>query len=139
MTSAEGTGSSGAGAFLRFLMVGGLSYVVDLGTLLLLHDVAGWSVTAATSGAFLVAFVFTFTLNRQWVFPGSDGGVTGQVVRYLILVGANYLATLAIVVGLHAAGAPLAVAKTVAVAVLAVANFFLYRWFVFGTRAAEPA
>lgn len=124
-----------AGAFLRFLVVGGLSYVVDLGSLLFLYGLAGAPLAAATTGAFAIAFVLTFTLNRLWVFDAASGGVSGQVVRYLALVGLNYLATLVIVLGLTAAGAPVAVSKTVAVAVIAVANYFLYRHFVF----REPA
>jgi putative flippase GtrA len=124
------------GAFLRFLVTGGLSYVVDLGTLIGLNSGAGWSVGAATTGAYVVAFVFTFTLNRLWVFRASEGSPSGQVTRYLVLVGVNYLVTLGIVLGLTALAVPVVVAKTAAVVVIALSNFVVYRGWVFRTPGA---
>lgn len=123
--------------FGRFLTVGGLSYLVDVGVLVVLDSWAGWSVPAATTGAYLAAFVFTFTLNRLWVFRAGDGAATGQVFRYLVLVGINYLLTLGIVVGLTELGVAVVVAKTVATGVIAVGNFVVYRAWVFRTPG-EP-
>lgn len=124
------------GAFARFLVTGGISYLVDVGTLVALHSGLDWSLGLATTGAFAVAFVVTFTLNRIWVFQAGEEAAAGQVVRYLVLVGVNYLATLAIVLGLAQVGVPVVVAKTVAVVAIALSNFFLYRAFVFRTTGA---
>ena len=116
---------------MRFLVTGGLSYLVDVGTLVALNSGAGWSVGAATTGAYLVAFFFTFTLNRLWVFRADHSPAAGQATRYLLLVGVNYLLTLGIVLGLNSLGVPVVVAKTVATVVIALSNFFLYRGWVF--------
>jgi len=116
---------------VRFLLVGGVSYVVDLGALLALPHPLGLSLPTATTGAYLVAFVFTFTLNRLWVFGAGEQPVGGQMVRYLVLVGVNYLLTLVLVLGLVRLGVPVAVAKTVSVGLIAVLNFVAYRRFVF--------
>jgi putative flippase GtrA len=129
-------GRAPLGSFVRFLVTGGLSYLVDVGTLVALNSGAGWSVAAATTGAYVVAFFFTFTLNRLWVFRASEDSATGQVARYLVLVGVNYLVTLAIVVGLTALGVPVVVAKTASTVVIALSNFLVYRHWVF--RAAAP-
>ena len=123
------------GSFVRFLVTGGLSYLVDVGTLVALNSGAGWSVGAATTGAYLVAFFFTFTLNRVWVFRASGDSATGQATRYLILVGVNYVVTLAVVLGLTELGVPVVVAKTTATVVIALSNFVVYRGWVF--RAPE--
>src|SRR3954452_20268239 len=74
-----------SGTAWRFLVTGGLSYLVDTGTLILLHELSNWPVLWATTGAYLVAFVFIFTLNRVWVFEATDGAMGVQTVRYLIL------------------------------------------------------
>ncbi|WP_377325131.1 GtrA family protein [Pimelobacter simplex] len=126
-----------AGAFARFLVTGGISYLVDVGTLVALHSGLDWPLGLATTGAFAVAFVVTFTLNRIWVFQAGQEAAAGQVVRYLVLVGVNYVATLVIVLGLAHVGVPVVVAKTVAVVAIALSNFFLYRAFVF--RTTGPA
>lgn len=122
-------------AFARFLTAGGASYVVDVGTLVALHSGLDWSVGAATSGAYLVAFFFTFTINRLWVFRAGGSGTTGQVGRYLVLVGINYFLTLGIVLGLTGLGVDVVIAKTVAAAVIAVSNFAVYRFWVFRAPA----
>jgi putative flippase GtrA len=119
------------GSFARFLVTGGLSYLVDVGTLVALNSGAGWSVGAATSGAYLVAFFFTFTMNRIWVFRASGSSAAGQVSRYLVLVGVNYLVTLGIVLGLTSLGVAVVVAKTAATVVIALSNFVVYRGWVF--------
>lgn len=124
------------GSFVRFLVTGGLSYVVDVGVLVALNSGAGWSVGAATTGAYLVAFFFTFTLNRVWVFRASESPAVGQATRYLVLVGVNYVVTLAIVLGLTSLDTPVVVAKTAAVVVIALSNFVVYRRWVFRTPNA---
>lgn len=124
--------------FVRFLMVGGLSYLIDVGTLVGLDSGLGLPLAVATTGAYLAAFCVTFTLNRLWVFDAGDGSSGGQVLRYFVLVGVNYVLTLVIVLGLVGLGLAPAVAKTISVAVLAVLNFFLYRSFVFGSGTSGP-
>lgn len=115
----------------RFLVTGGLAYLVDTGALLSLHELANWPLPWATTGAYVGAFALTFMLNRTWVFDAPSGAMGPQLVRYLILVGLNYLLTLLLVLGLAALGLPVVVAKTISVAVIAVLNFFAYRSFVF--------
>jgi len=116
----------------RFLVSGGLTFLADIGTLKLLHGVLGVGLLWATTLAFAVAFVVNFTLSRQWTFPsGRDRPPHWQAVKFGALVVANLAATLVIVGGLAAAGLYYLLAKIIATAVNAVANFFLYRHWVF--------
>lgn len=116
---------------LRFLAVGGLSYVVDAGTLAALHGGLGVPLLAATSVAFATGLAVNFGLNRTVVFAARSGGLPGQFTRYLVLVGVNYLLTLLIVGGLAALGVNYLLAKTIAVALNAMLNYTAYRFWVF--------
>jgi putative flippase GtrA len=132
MFTARVDGNAALGpAALRFLLVGVVSAGTDLALLAGLHGVAGIPLLTATTLAFWASLVVNFALNRGWVFPTAGGSARGQAVRYLLLVGANYLATLALVGGLSAAGVPYMVAKLVALAAIACWNFVLYRHWIF--------
>ncbi len=116
----------------RFLIVGGLTFVVDVSSLKVGHDGVGLSLPVATVAAFALAFVVNFGLSRQWVFvAGRQADARRQALRFTVLVLANLLSTLVIVVGLAQLGVYYLVAKIIATAVNAVANFFLYRRWVF--------
>ncbi|WP_186315806.1 GtrA family protein [Catellatospora sichuanensis] len=121
---------------VRYLTVGGLSYVTDAGGLWLLHGVLSVPLGLAATLAFLGAFVVNFGLNRSMVFPSAGQGnpFSAQLVRYVLLVIANYLLTLVLVLGLTGIGMNYLAAKTFAVVVIAVGNYFAYRHWVFAGR-----
>lgn len=116
----------------RFVVVGGICAVADIGTLALLHGWAGVALVPATAIAFLESSLINFWFNRQWVFArGRTGQAAHQMVRFYVLVALNLLSTLVITAGLTAVGLMYLLAKLVAVVVNALANFFLYRGWVF--------
>jgi putative flippase GtrA len=117
---------------VRFLGVGVASYAVDISLLYLLHQPAGLALWLATTVAYAAGLAANFALNRAVTFR-STSRLRTQVGRYAVLLAANYAATIAMVTGLTAAGSPYLLSKTVCVAVLALANFFLYRHWVFTT------
>ncbi|NJC65583.1 GtrA family protein [Planosporangium flavigriseum] len=119
---------------MRFLVVGGLSMVTDTGALFVFHGVARIWLPLATVLAFAVAFVVNFGLNRVWAFEGGAAGtntIGTQLWRYLALVLANLVATVALVSTLTWAGLPYLVAKVVTAALLAVANYLVSRKWIF--------
>lgn len=122
--------SAHLGQIGRFLVTGGLSFAVDFGGLVLLREVLGWPLPWATTGAFLAAFAVNFGLNAGWVFGAHDRLAT-RLVRYLALVGVNYLVTIVVVVLLAAVGLWYTVAKVVAVGICLVLNFWAYRSWVY--------
>lgn len=114
-----------------FIVVGGVSYAVDTGTLFALHGPLGAGLAVATTVAYLLALVVNFSLNRAFAFGGGRP-VGAALVRYLVLCAGSYAATLAIVIGLSGLGLNYLLAKTAAVALTATVNFVVCRCWVFG-------
>ena len=114
----------------RFLVVGLVSYAVDIAVLYLGHGRAHITLWLATSLGYLAGLIANFGLNRMFTFRSSSR-VHVQLARYAALLVGNYVVTVASVTGLTAAGCPYLVSKTICVALLAIANFFAYRHWVF--------
>lgn len=125
-----------ASAAVRYLLVGGFCFLVDVGLLWLAHDVIGVPLPVATPVAFLASFAVTYTLQRVIAF-GSEARVAPSVARYTLLVIFNTLATTAIVWAAPAVGWPWIAGKIVAVAVTTVWNYFAYRHWVFAAPHAR--
>jgi len=125
-----GPGEETRGAFARFLLVGVLSVGVDTGSMVLLYELVGLPLAAATTLAFLLTLAVNFSLNMGFVF-GVRGRLAGRLARYGVLVGVNYVLTLLLVLGIAALGVNYVVAKLVAVACCALVNFVAYRYWVF--------
>jgi putative flippase GtrA len=126
---------------VRFVLAGGLSFIADAGCLWALHGLLHLWLPAATALAYGAAFVVNFGLNRRWAFAGqgSGGGRMGrQLRRYLLLVGANLVLTVAGVQGLTWLGLPYLGSKVITAAVLAVLNYVASRYWIF-LRAPEKA
>lgn len=121
---------------VRYLVVGGGAFLIDVGLLALLHDLWSVSLVVATPTAFLLSFAVTYLLQRTLTFS-SDAGVASSAVKYTALVAFNTVATTGIVAGVAALGLPWIVGKVVAVGSTTVWNYFLYRYWIFPARKAE--
>jgi putative flippase GtrA len=121
----------------RYLVSGSLTFLVDIGSLKLLHGVAHMALVPAVVVAFAIAFAFNFTASRQWTFAiaAREGQAHRQLIRYLILVGVNLVITVVLVSGFSAVGVNYLIAKLVAAVINASGNFFAYRHWIF---AAPP-
>jgi putative flippase GtrA len=115
---------------LRYLVAGGLSFLVDFGLLALGHEVFGWDVWLATAVAFLASFAFTYTIQKLFAFSSpSPHGVS--LLKYTALVIFNTLATVAIVAMIDASALGWGVGKVAATCVTTVWNYFAYKYWVF--------
>ena len=114
-----------------YLVVGGLTVVVDIGLLALLHESFGVPLGVATTVAFCTAVVVNFLLNRTAMSSWGSRGLTQHALRYGSLVVANYVITLAVVTTAGHEGDRYLVAKVAVVAVSTCWNFLLYRYWVF--------
>ena len=114
-----------------YLVVGGLTVVVDIGLLALLHESYGVSLGLATTVAFCTAVVVNFLLNRTAMSSWGSRGLTQHALRYGSLVVANYVITLAVVTTAGHVGDRYLVAKVAVVAASTSWNFLLYRHWVF--------
>ena len=114
-----------------YVVVGGLTVVVDIGLLALLHESYGVPLGAATTVAFCTAVVVNFLLNRTAMSSRGSRGLTQHALRYGSLVVANYVITLAVVTTAGHVGDRYLVAKIAVLAGSTSWNFLLYRYWVF--------
>jgi putative flippase GtrA len=114
-----------------YLVVGGLTVVVDIGLLALLHESFGVPLGVATTVAFCTAVVVNFLLNRTAMSSSGTRGLTQHALRYGSLVVANYVITLVVVTTAGHVGNRYLVAKVAVVAASTLWNFLLYRYWIF--------
>ncbi len=122
-----------------YVVVGGLTVVVDIGLLALLHEIYGVPLGVATTVAFCIAVAVNFLLNRTAMSSWGSEGLTQHALRYGSLVVANYVITLAVVTTAGHVGDRYLVAKVAVVALSTSWNFLLYRYWVFSPPRATSS
>ena len=70
---------------LKFGLVGGSGYLINLGVFALLSVDLGVHHTIAAIGAFAVAVSSNFFWNRHWTFAAGDGHAGFQAVRFFTI------------------------------------------------------
>jgi putative flippase GtrA len=80
---------------IRFVLVGGVAFVVDLGSYQTLLAIGLW-VHLAKALAFIAGTSTAYLINRRWTFPGRGGGA-----EYASII-ALYGITFAVQVGMNA-------------------------------------
>jgi dolichol-phosphate mannosyltransferase len=104
---------------LKFGLVGGSGYLINLGVFALLAGNLGIHHSIAAVGAFGVAVTNNFLWNRYWTFGPGEGSASFQAARFfavsLASLGLNLVVLEALVSG-HATGELTAQAIAVAVA-----------------------
>lgn len=118
---------------VRYLIVGGFSFAVDFGLLVLLREVFHWDVGLASATAFLTSLVFNFLLQRQFSFESAHRTHV-SMIRYGLLVVANTVATVLIVQLLTPTPLGYVGGKVISTAAMTVWNYFLYQHWVFGKK-----
>ena len=120
---------------VKFALVGGSGYVVNLVVFALLAEVAGLHHIPAAVGAFCVAVTNNFLLNRHWTFRARDGHAGFQAARFFAvsLVGLGFnLVVLELLVSV--AELPELPAQALAVAVAMPVNFIGNKLWTFDGR-----
>jgi putative flippase GtrA len=116
---------------LRYIFVGASTFVLDIVCLYLFHRTLGLEIAWSTSLAFGIALIYNFSLTRFWAFDKHTlAELNKHAVLYGLLVGANYVITVAFV---SFAGRVVyfLVAKTI-IAILQVAwNYPIYKYIIF--------
>lgn len=115
---------------LKFLLVGGLSFAIDLALLVVLHEVFGVALWLATPIAFLTSLVFNFLLQRIFTFKATNRS-HASFIRYAILVAFNTVATDFIVNTFANLDLTYTAGKVVATALTMGWNFYLYKYWIF--------
>lgn len=125
--------------FLRFAMVGAAGFGVDAACLYLVIHELGGGLYAGRVVSYLSAASFTWALNRRYTFDTRrDDRLTREWLRFLAANAAGGLINYGVYAALVSASEIVAKWPVIGVAAgsLAglVANFFLSRRFVFGSR-----
>lgn len=117
---------------LKFGIVGGSGYLVNLAVFAVLSGSLGFHHTPAAIGAFCVAVSNNFLWNRHWTFGPGEGPAHHQAVRFLIVSVASLLINLAALEAL-VAGTALGdlTAQAIAVAIAMPFNFLGNRLWTF--------
>jgi dolichol-phosphate mannosyltransferase len=70
---------------VRFGLVGGVGFVVNVAVYALFVHSVGLDYRAASVVAWLVAVINNFVLNRHWTFDASEGRAHFQALRFLVV------------------------------------------------------
>jgi putative flippase GtrA len=70
---------------VRFGLVGGVGFVVNVAVYALFVHSVGLDYRAASVVAWLVAVINNFVLNRLWTFDARDGRARFQALRFLVV------------------------------------------------------
>jgi dolichol-phosphate mannosyltransferase len=109
---------------LKFGVVGGSGYVINLGVFVLANAGLGAHHALAAVLAFCVAVTNNFLWNRHWTFRAGDGHPGFQAARFFTVSIAALLINLAVLEALIAeASLPGVTAQAIAVAVAMPFNF----------------
>jgi putative flippase GtrA len=114
----------------RFLLVGGLSFAIDFGLLVLLHEGLDVELWIATPIAFIVSLLFNFAMQRSFTFQSTEKRHV-SAFKYGLLVVFNVVATDLIVVMIDRAGASYGLGKVVATVCTMTWNFLAYKYWIF--------
>lgn len=131
-----------AGVGSRFLVVGGISTLIEVGVFNLLVYAWGWDVVSAKIAASLVALINAYIGNREWTFRHRDR--RGRVSEVVLFLATNLVCTLLgagiVWVGVegaramlgHAPGAVVVnLVNLASIAIIVVVRFVLYHTIVF--------
>ncbi|WP_312283637.1 GtrA family protein [Candidatus Igneacidithiobacillus taiwanensis] len=119
--------------FLRYLLVGGVAFAGDIGTLALLHNKLGMYYLLATLIAFMVGTLINYYLSVRWVFHYRSTHQHSLEFGIFLLVGVLTLAMSLGMMALLVGRADLSVllAKCVTTGFTLIANFGLRRMLLF--------
>jgi len=120
----------------RFVLVGGLGFLVDFGITLLL---IGFGVDAFIARVIAIPFAMltTWRLNRAFTFGASNTSQTSEGMRYFAVATSVAIVNYAIYAGLLVAipSIPPGFAIVIAVGFATILSYYGYRLFAFKTAA----
>lgn len=117
--------------FVRYLLVGGTTFVLDIGLLFFFKLKVGTDLAIATSLGYWISILYNFTLNRWWSFSISDvKNLHKHALAYGLLLAINYAFTLGFVT-FFSHYIYFGIAKVLSVLIQMTWTYPLYKHFVF--------
>ncbi len=124
-------------SFMRYLFVGGTTFVLDFGILYVLHGVFELNLAGSASFAYWISILYNFILNRHWTFSVSEKeDLKRHITIYFVLLVCNYLFTVTFVsiVGEHM---NYMLAKALAVFIQMIWTYVAYKKYIFTIHATD--
>ena len=119
-------------SFLRYIFIGGTTFALDFGLLVLLHGLAQINVLVAASVSYWTSIIFNFTMNRFWTFGvRSRVNIHKHVAMYGLLLAVNYLFTVGFIAVATHFGMHYTIAKIISVAIQTSWTYFIYKKIIF--------
>ena len=120
---------------VKFCVVGGSGYVVNLAVFAMAVELAGLHHLIAATAAFAVAVTNNFWWNRHWTFAARDGHAGFQAARFFSVSVVAFLAGAVILELLvNVAGVPEIGAQAISIAAATPLNFVGNKMWSFGRR-----
>jgi putative flippase GtrA len=119
---------------VKFCIVGGTGYVVNLAVYSLLVGIFEIHYIPAAVCSFLVAVTNNYTLNRHWTFRSQRGHVAYQGARFLVVSTLALGANLVVLHLLVSAGLGEIPAQAIAIVLVTPINFVGNKLWSFGPR-----
>jgi putative flippase GtrA len=125
---------------VRFGLVGGAGFVVNVAVYALLVHGAGFEYRVASVAAWLVAVLNNFVLNRHWTFDAREGRAHHQAMRFLLVsLAAEVVSLLLLTLFVEAAHLAKVPAQALAVAASMPFNFIGNKLWTFRSEAERSA
>ena len=118
---------------IRYLFVGGTTFLIDFSLLVLLHGKHHVNLEFATSIAFWVSVTYNFYLNRNWAFSSSENKkLHKHLTAYGILLVFNYLFAV-VFVSFFSHHMPYTLAKALSVIIQTSWTYPIYKRVIFNS------
>lgn len=127
-------------SLVRYVVSGGISYGLELSTLLALHSYFGFSVTTSTAIAFWVGLLVSFSLQKLVTFNNRSKdtkAVSRQFALYGILILFNYIFTLFFVSLIPSRFVILS--RTLAIVLTTAWNYVIYKRIIFNSNSKNAS
>jgi len=117
--------------FVRYVFVGGTTFILDFSILFFMHGSMGVNVAIATSIAYWTSIVYNFCLNRYWTFSVWERqSLHRHITAYLLLLGFNYLFNV-LMVSVLSHFIYFGLAKVIAVGIQMLWTYPIYKRYIF--------
>ena len=128
---------------IRYLVIGGLTTVLNFSLFELLYNVVGIHVTVSNVISISISILFAYVTNKLIVFRHHSGSLTGLVVEFLKFVGSR-LFTMALEIGAvllfhNILGLDARIGKISSQILVIISNYLISKLIVFRGKAAKDA
>lgn len=117
---------------VRFIMLGTVSAIIDVGLLIILVEWTGLHYLAATALSFLCANTFNYAISRQWIFVPGKYGLAYEYGGFLAASGIGLsIHQIAMLIMVGQGHFDYRLAKVVCIATVTTWNFITRKYLVF--------